>query len=150
MTDCPPGPLAAMTRKAMSRARTLAQAQVEANMIAHVKISRSTDLHFDRATGELVANTDDLVWDGVATINMVQGPVTYNLGDEPQFFSSTYVHIPMRAAVPRVDDIVEVVDDPDPALIGRLFRIQDVEAGGQIPTSRKLQVVGIQPSREWS
>lgn len=130
--------------------RPLAQAYAEGNMIAMVKVTRPTAPVFDRDTGGLAAmGADSVRYEGKARVYSVTGPVQYALGDEPTFYSSTFVSIPITAPIPRVDDVVEILSHPDPNIVGRSFRVQDVEAGGQIPVVHRMQVVGIQASREW-
>ena len=68
-------------------------------------------------------------------------------------FSSSYVSLPLtvddEATDVQVDDIVLVLEHPDPAVVGRAFRVMDVDAGGQFPAARRLQVTGVQRSRNW-
>ena len=131
--------------------RPLAQQYAEGNMIAAVKITRPSAPVFNRTTGGLAEmGEDEDRYSGKARIYNVTGPVQYAIGDEPQYFSSTFVSIPISAPKPRIDDVVEVLSHPDPNLVGRFFRVQDVEAGGQIPVVHRMQVVGIQASREWT
>lgn len=142
--------MGAIVKRTTDLAVLRARAFAEANMQATVRIERPTAPVFDRSTGELGMAPDALVYQGKARVYGVQGPATYALGDEPQYFSSSFVSIPHGAAEPRIDDVVEVLTHPDASLVGRFFRIQDVEAGGQMPAVKRLQVVGIQPSRGWS
>lgn len=126
------------------------------NMRNTVRITRPTEPVFDPLTGTLDSSDDELVYEGIARIYTVQGPLTYSLGDEPQQYSSTYVSIPVtdEAGVPllapRVEDVVTVLTSPtDVSMEGRTFQIQDVEAGGQWMAVRRLQVAGIQASKRW-
>lgn len=134
------------TDLAVQRARAFA----EANMQATVRIERPTEPVFNRDTGDLGMAPDAIVYIGKARVYSVTGPATYALGDEPQYYSSSFVSIPQGMAEPRIDDVVEVLAHPDPSLVGRFFRVQDVEAGGQMPAVKRMQVVGIQPSRGWT
>ena len=142
--------MAGLVRRSTNMATLRARAYAEANMIATVRIERPVEPVFDRTTGQLGMPADSTVYEGKARVYGVSGPATYALGDEPQYFSSTFVSIPLGSTLPRVDDVVEVTDHPDPAIVGRFFRVQDVEAGGQMPVAHRLQVVGIQPSKQWS
>ncbi len=142
--------MAALVRRTTALAQQRARAYAEANMTGRVRVTRPTAPVFDRETGELGMAPDTVVWDGIARIYGVQGPATYSLGDEPQYFSSTFVSIPLAAQDPRIDDVVEVLEHLDDVLVGRFFRVQDVEAGGHMPVVHRLQVVGIQASRQWS
>lgn len=142
--------ISAMIARSTVAVRPMAQAYAEGNMIAVVKVTRPSMPVFDRNTGGLAAmGNDSPVYEGKGRVYNVTGPVQYALGDEPQYFSSTFVSIPITAAKPRIDDVVVILSHPDPNVVGRSFRVQDVEAGGQIPVVHRMQVVGIQASREW-
>lgn len=142
--------LSALVRRSTQLARPYAQAYAEGNMIATVRIVRPSAPSFDRATGGLTSmGAETLVHEGPGRVYNVTGPVQYALGDEPQYYSSTFISIPITATKPRVDDVVEIVDHPDPNIVGRFFRVQDVEAGGQIPVVHRMQAVGVQASRQW-
>lgn len=142
--------LSNLITKSTVAVRPLAQAYAEGNMIAMVKVTRPSVPVFDRETGGLAAMGSDATrYEGKGRVYNVTGPVQYSMGDEPQYFSSTFVSIPITAPKPRVDDVVEILSHPDPNIVGREFRVQDVEAGGQIPVVHRMQVVGIQASREW-
>lgn len=131
-------------------ATKIARDYAEANMVARVRVTRPAQMPvFNPQTGELGMPPEETIWLGAARVASVAGPVQFNLGDEPQFFSSTFISIPMRAKKPRVDDVVEVLRHPDPNMIDRMFRVQDVEGGGHMPVVFRMQVVGIQPSRAW-
>lgn len=127
------------------------------NMRNTVRITRPTTPVFDPLTGVLIRSGDELIYEGIARIYTVQGPMTYSLGDEPQRYSSTYVSIPVTdelgapLPLPRIEDVIEVLIAPgDTTLEGRTFQVQDVEAGGQWMAVRRLQVAGIQASKQWT
>lgn len=136
----------------------IVRSYAESNMRATVRISRPRPAVFDPVTGALVADAAGEVYSGPARIYTVSGPVTYAVGDEPQHYSSTYVSIPVRDAdgvmfseIPQVEDTVEVLTSPgDSEMVGRFFQVQDVESAGQWTAVRRLQVVGIQSSPQWS
>lgn len=127
------------------------------NMRNTVRIDRSADPVFDQATGTLQAPDPVSIYDGPARIYSVTGPVQYSVGDEPQFYSSTNVSIPMlddagvAVTAPHVNDTVTVLAAPgNPGMIGRTFQVQDVESGGQWSAVHRMSVVGIQNSPNWS
>lgn len=127
-----------------------ARRYAEANMTAQVKIVRMFEPFLDDATGELHVDEQFVVYEGKARVYGVSGPMTMNLGEEPQYFSSTYVSIPYSATTTRVDDVIEVTAHKDWTLVGRSFRVMDVEGGGQYPAVRRMQVTGIQNSKQWA
>lgn len=142
-----------MQRYRRRLAERYARRFAESNMIATVRVTRMGEPVLDPATGALDASPQVLVYEGKARVYAVSGPMTYSLGEEPQYFSGSYVSIPLFRAVgesdPQVDDVVEVLADPDPLVVGRMFRVVDVESGGQFPSARRMQVTGVQRSRNW-
>ena len=120
----------------------------EGNMTAKVKITRQDVPLFNVTSGELAAVEQSVVYQGKARVYTVAGPVTMSLGEEPQYFSQTNISVPLTAT-PRVDDMVEVTEHDDPAVVGRRFRVLDVESAGQYPSFRRLQVSGVQRSQQW-
>jgi Family of unknown function (DUF6093) len=125
-----------------------ARRYAEANMTAQVKITRMDEAVLDESGG-LTATEMHTVYEGKGRVYGVSGPMTMNLGEEPQYFSSTYVSIPYDATMPRVDDVIKVTEHYDETLVGRTFRVMDVEAGGQYPAVRRMQVTGVQNSKAW-
>lgn len=131
-----------------------AQRFVESNMTAVVEITRPGEAGFDVETGELTADTGPQVYFGKGRAYQAAGPATLELGDDPQYYSSGFVSVPLvddsgSNVLPQVNDIVEVVEHPDPLMVGRMFRVMDVEAGGQFAVVRRMQVMGIQRGRNW-
>ena len=120
-------------------------------MTATVRVSRLADPTLNVTTGVLSADpAGDTVYEGAGRVWTVAGPLTMGICDEISTFSSTFVSIPMSADLPHVDDLVEITAHSDPTMVGRAYRVMDVEAGSQIPAARKMQVQGIQSSPEWS
>lgn len=126
-----------------------ARRYAEANMTATVEIVRMSEPYLDINTGNLTAMEQFTIYRGKARVYGVSGPVTMNMGEEPQYFSSTYVSIPLDATMPRVDDVIEVLTHHDWTVVGRTFRVMDVESGGQYPAVRRMQVTGVQNSKQW-
>jgi hypothetical protein len=139
----------------------IARVYAERNMTASVVIMRPATPGFRTDSGMLDATSMGEVYAGRARLYTVSGPVTMGIGDEPTYYSSTYVSIPLAvsdpfsnpvaeiAQSPRVDDIVQVTGHLDPLMVDRYFRVLDVEAGSQFPVSRRMQCVGIQDSKQW-
>jgi len=135
-------------------AQRYAQRFAESNMTAEVIVTRPGAAALDASDGSLGVLDGVEVYSGRARVYPVAGPVTLDLGDEPQYFSSAYVSVPLTDStgsnvLPQVDDLVEVVEHPDPLVVGRLFRVSDVEAGGQFAVVRRMQVVGVQRFKTW-
>lgn len=140
----------------------LARRYAESNMTAQVRIIRMDKIRPDYVQrGQWDADELFDVYQGKARVYNVAGPVTMGIGDAPSYYSTTYVSIPSMeidplsnpsqyaGLSPRVDDIVEVLKHDDPYMIDRKFRVLDVEAGGQFPVVRRMQVIGIQASKQW-
>jgi hypothetical protein len=140
----------------------IARVYAERNMDSMVRIWRPDSPGFVPQSGTLLAEEMFEVYLGKARVYTVSGPITMGIGDEPTYYSSTFVSIPLTtedpfaspavepvAQSPRVDDIVQVDRHRDPLMVDRYFRVVDVEAGSQFPVSRRLQCVGIQASKQW-
>ena len=138
----------------------IARVYAERNMDSTVRIWRPATPGFIPQSGSLLAEEMFEVYQGKARVYSVTGPITMGIGDEPTYYSSTYVSIPLTtedsslgleeiAQSPRVDDVVHVTRHRDPLMVNRHFRVVDVEAGSQFPVSRRMQCVGIQASKQW-
>src|SRR3954465_11835964 len=98
--------LSNLIAKSTAAARPMAQAYAEGNMIAQVKITRPSKPVFDRSTGGLAAmGAENEIYNGKARVYSVTGPVQYAIGEEQQYYSSTYVSYPITANRPRIDDV---------------------------------------------
>jgi len=134
----------------------LACKYTEANMTATVRIARMqqpaeyTDDDWSNVSTQL-----QVTYEGKARLWGVSSAGANDYGDEMTAFSSSYVSLPLTVGDDneppdvQVDDIVLVLTHPDPAVVGRSFRVMDVDAGGQFPAARRLQVTGVQRSRNW-
>lgn len=135
-------------------ARLYVRGYAERNMTAKVRITRPADAVLDDESGDLSAVTGSVVYVGKARVYPASGPVTYNLGEEVQYFQSSNVSIPLYVGDapirPQVDDIVEILEHSDPLTVGKVFRVLDVESGGQLQAARRLQVVGVQRFKSWT
>lgn len=138
--------MAGIVKRSTDLAVLRARAYAEANMQSTVTIARRSKPVFDQTTGRLAPGAPTTIYTGIARIYDVTGGTMMLLGEDPQYVRSSFVSIPMSAPVPQVDDVVEVTAHPDPALIGKFFKITDVSAGGQLPAARRLSVQGVEAS----
>ena len=124
----------------------------ESNMRSTVSVLRKPEPVYDPASGRVASADPEVIYSGVARIAPVTGPLSYVLGDESQQFQQAMVSIPaVTDDLPAVKDLVVVSAHPgDPTVVGRVFQVLDVEAGGQWLASRRLQVVGVQEAPYWS
>lgn len=109
----------------------------------------------ENVDGTIEGVPEATVYEGIARCYNVTGPVTYQLGEEVQYFSSSYISIPLvatsgKVTEPMVDDVVSVLKHSDPLVVNKQFRVMDVESGGQFGPVRRMQVTGAQPSQNWA
>lgn len=141
-----PGLLGALVRKSVGLAQPMAQGYAEGNMLAQVAVTRPGVNTFDRTTGQLVNETDVQVYAGKARIYDVAGGQVFELGEEQQYYASSYVSIPLSAERPQVNDDVEITVHPDPSLTGRHYRVTAVDSGGLMPAVYRMTVIGAAPA----
>jgi len=135
--------------------RQYAQKYSEMNMTATVRIDRPNPATLDTNTGDVTAQVQKTIYEGKGRVSTVSGPVQYSLGEEPQYFSSGTVYIPLidqdgNPTTPQVNDIVIVTSHPDVLMVNRAFRIMNVNASGQFVSTRELSVTGVQRWEAWT
>ena len=138
-----------------SLVRRYAQRYAEMNMSATVRIDRPGKPTLDTATGDATSTVLSTVYSGKARVSTVAGPVQYQLGEEPQYFSNGSVSIPLldemgTPTTPQVNDVVVVTSHPDVLMVGRAFRVMDVQASGQFEAVRNMSVTGVQRWEGWA
>lgn len=129
----------------------MARNYAERNMTAQVRIGRP---------GAVVDGVDvshpstvlqrKVVYLGKARVYGVGSGGSSNVGDELTFWSSSYVSIPLSATWTQVDDMIEVVAHEDADVVGRWFRVVNVDSGGQLPVVRRHTVSGVQRDPGWT
>jgi hypothetical protein len=120
---------------------------------SRVTVTRPPALDLD-PDGVLQATAGVVVYSGPARLGSASGPVTYTVGEEVQFYSSSSCTIPMldvngEPTDVSVNDQVRVDAADDPNMAGRVFRVIDVEAAGLMAVGRRLQLVGVQHYPGW-
>lgn len=141
-----PASLTDVVRNSMNVAQPLAQAYAEGNMEIEIEITRPAMRGFDRDAAAMTARAAFTVYAGKAGMGEETGGQVFNLGDEPQYYASSYVVIPLDAGRPQVNDDVKIVTHRDPELVDRHYRITAVSSGGRLPASRKCSLVGAEPA----
>ena len=131
-------------------AQPLAVAYAAANMTAKVKITRPGGWAFDPETGIEAPAAGVVIYDDIARVWPISGAAVQGMGDEPQYFDTTMISIPLNAAVARIDDVVEITVHKDPRAVGRVFRVTGHETGGQLPAVQRMTATGIAPSKQWT
>jgi hypothetical protein len=135
-----------LVRRSVVFAQPRAAAYAAGNMQALVLITRPARNTFDRSTGTLTNPSDASVYQGPAHIYEEQGGPIYSLGEEQQYFTTTYVSIPLDAPLVRANDDVKIVTHPDDTLVNRHYRVTGVDNGGLLAPVRRLNVVGAAPA----
>jgi hypothetical protein len=137
-------------------ARAYARAHATAHMYYTVRIERMSLGVFDQVGGGIVPAVKALIYTGPARIWTVTGPQVIAVGEDEMSMTQTNLSIPWDAdPVPHRDDIATVVDyNPhggfgDQALIGKTFRVLDVQYGGQMYATRRMSVQAIEESAAW-
>ena len=138
--------LTAMVRRSVRIAQPLAEAYAKGNMLTTVRITRDTPDAFDRNAGRMTPGTPVLVYEGPARMYAVSGGTTYNLGDEPQEYGTSYVSVPIEASRPQVQDTIRVLDHTDASLVNRRYKVTGVDSGGLIPAVHLCAVIGAEPT----
>lgn len=144
-----------LTALAIRQAKNLIRDNVEANMTSTILITRQNraDAASIDSAGEISVTAEQTIYEGVARLHNASGPVTYTIGEEVQFYSSGTATVPLDVdSVPLdvwVNDVLHVTGSDDPVMVGRKFRVVDVEVAGVLAVGRRLQLVGIQRYAGW-
>ena len=141
------------TTRSLRVARERVRENIEQNMISRIIITRGKPATLD-VEGLLTADPDAvLIYQGKARLGNATGPVTYTMGEEVQFFSSASCTIPiLKRGEPiwaQINDLLLVSEHDDPVMVGKRFRVVDVEVSGLVAASRRLQLVGMQRYGGW-
>lgn len=137
-------------------ARSYVRGHATAHMYYTVQIVRMSQGVFDESTGGITTAAKLVIYDGPARFWTVSGPQVIAVGEDQMAFVQTNMSIPWDSdPVPKRDDIATVTTyDPHPgygdaALLGRSFRILDVQLGGQMFATRRMSVLAIEASAAW-
>jgi len=120
-------------------------------MVDRVAINRAAGVELNTTTGMNVATAGVEIYQGQARIYSVAGPQVLDLGEADITLRSTYISIPAGyLPAPQKDDIVTVLEArSDEALIGKAFRVLDVDGGGLVRAVRRMQCVAWEESSSW-
>ena len=144
-----------VTNRAIKAAKDRVRANIESNMTSQVIITRSSGMAGvdPDAEGSIESPVAETIYEGPARLANASGSVTYTVGEEVQFYSSGSATVPIdvfgEPILVHVNDILQVLGCDDPVMVGRRFRVVDVEAVGLVPGGRRLQLVGIQFYGGW-
>lgn len=135
--------------------RGYAQRYAQMSMVDTIRIDRPGDPTLNTTSGDATATVLSTVYQGIGKVTTVSGPIQYQLGEEPQYFSSGEASIPLidvdgNPTTPQVNDVLIVETHPDVLMVGRAFRIMDVKASGLIEAARTLTLTGVQRWAGWT
>lgn len=127
----------------------------EYNMTAIVDVVRIADPEVDDADDNVATSLDvKRLYYGKARLYKVSGGGSMDMDDEVAF-STSYISIPARDEYgawvkTQVHDLIKVAKHDDPDVVGRVFRVLDVDAGGQWVAVRRHMVTGAQRFESWT
>lgn len=133
-----------------------ARRYVISNMTSWVRIARRDRIEVAHdGQGVAIPIYLSLLYEGVARVYPASGPQNVDSTEESQVFASSYVSTPMKdlngeLLLTQVNDVIEVVRTSDPLLVGRYFRVIDVDAGGQWAHVRRHMVTGAERYEGWT
>jgi hypothetical protein len=135
-----------MSRGISKRARSYIQAHAESNMTYECVIQRVNSGAFDEDSSVYTAGTSAELYAGPCRIWEVSGSSAFDVANEQIVLQQTKLSIPWDEGLGiRRDDEVKIVASAyDPALVGKRFRIMDVDKGGDLRATRRFTVQGVQ------
>jgi hypothetical protein len=134
-------------------ARTLAyiRRRSEESMHSVVRVVRLDASAMDEDTGMVFSKLDTTHngYHGKARIWTVANGGTVVVGDEEIQTAQTNISLPANAApVPKIDDYVVVEEhDDDQVLVGRYYRVNEIDGGGLMRPTRRLTVEAVTDTR---
>ena len=96
--------------------------------------------------GRVTVDEETPIYGGCGRLWTVAGSGTIDDG-QLVYLSSSYISLPWDVTQTQVDDLIQVTVHEDPSLMGRWFRVLNVDAGGILPVVRKHTVTSVQFSR---
>jgi len=133
----------------------IARRYANSNMTASITLSRPQGLEVDDEGHVVRVVPASLVYRGAARVYTASGPQASESAEESESFSTSYISTPLvddygKDVLSQVNDLIEVNEHYDPLMRGRVFRVMDVDAGGQWPVVRRHMVVGAQRFAGWT
>lgn len=131
-------------------ARRYVRDRAQAHMNCTIILSRHRDGLLDPTSGLYTADTGKVIYRGIARIWDSTTGAIINVGEADLVTTVTYCSVPFDAAMPRVDDLVRVVTSPsDDTLETRGFRVMNVDGGGLMRATRRMQITALAENRSW-
>lgn len=135
-----------MNRGISNRARAYIRSRAEVNMTYECKIERVGAATFDETDSIYVAGENIELYEGPCRIWRVSGSSAIPINSEEIILQQTKLSIPWNEGVGiRRDDEVKIIAATyDEALVGKRFRIMDVDKGGDLRATRQFTIQGVQ------
>lgn len=131
-------------------ARRYVRDRAQAHMNCTIILSRHRDGLLDPDSGLYTADTGKVIYRGKARIWDSTTGAIINVGEADLATTATYCSIPFDSEMPRVDDLIRVISAPvDGALESRGFRVMNVDGGGLIRATRRMQITALAENRSW-
>ena len=135
-----------MNRGISNRARAYIRSHAEVNMTYECRIERISAGDFDENDSIYTAGETVELYEGPCRIWEVSGASGIPINGEEIILQSTRLSIPWNEGVgiKRDDEVKITAATYDPALVGKRFRILDVDKGGDLRATRRFTIQGIQ------
>jgi hypothetical protein len=146
-----PSLLTAIVAASKKVADPMAKSYASGNRILTVRISRpGAAPTFNRTTQRFTNPSDAEIYLGPARIRPATGGAQVEVAGEDTTYTSVAISIDGGGTAPRIDDLVQVIDNAvsrGAHLADRVFTVVDVEVGGHFDIGYALRAVGAEPSR---
>ena len=135
-----------MNRGISNRARAYIRSRAEVNFTYTCTIERVGAGSFDENDSVYTAGTNTTLYSGPCRIWEVAGSSGIPVNGEEIILQSTKLSIPWDEGVgiKRDDEVKITAASYDPALVGKRFRITDVDKGGDLRATRRFSIQGVQ------
>lgn len=131
-------------------ASKLVQRRNTLNMVSTIQILRGDLGTLNLSTLEVSGITNQTtIYSGKAHIHNVNGSGAPVLGEMPIDQRTVQITYPASSPMAHRDDLVKVVNDDDPDLPNRIFRVMDVGSGGMLSSWHVLTCQGWFEDRYW-
>lgn len=138
-----------MTRGISTRARAYIRSRADANLTYECVIQRVGVAAFNTGSSLYTAGAPSQIYEGPCRIWEITGGSVLDVNSEQIVVQQTKLSIPWNEGVGiKRDDEVKIITAPhDSMIVGKRFRIMDVDKGGDLRATRRFTVQSIQ--EEW-
>lgn len=135
-----------MNRGISNRARAYIRSRAEANLTYECRIERVSAGTFDVDDSIYTAGEATELYEGPCRVWQVSGGNAVDINSEGLVLQQTKISIPWNEGigVKRDDEVKILAATYDAALVGKRFRIMDVDKGGDLRATRTFTVQTVQ------